>query len=287
MSERERFDTQREATTAAAAHTGPTAERYRSALTRYMAAISAAEAPTPERENPLHEEYRWNLENNLVRDVMTSDVVSVREHAPFKEIVDTLATRRVSAVPVVDADEKVLGVVSESDLLAKVVTGGDPRIRVGRGHAEKAEGRRKSHAETARELMHTPAVTVRPEASVVHAARIAAIEHVRRLPVVDAAGRLVGIVTRSDLLRVFLRDDREIREHIETLFAEQFCIDTSALDIAVRDGVVTLTGQVERRGLIRPLLDAVRTTAGVVGVHDDLHYRFDDTFTPAPPSALP
>jgi CBS-domain-containing membrane protein len=249
------------------------AERERFDITRGPAATS---------RSAIQEAYRWNLENNLVRDVMTTSVVSVTVDAPFKAIVDTLGTYRVSAVPVVDAEYKVLGVVSESDLLAKVVAGGDPRVRVGAGRAEKAARRRKSHAETARELMRSPAVTVRPEASVVHAARLAAIEHVRRLPVVDAQGVLVGIVTRSDLLRVFLRDDRDIRDHLESVFADQFAIDTSAVDISVCDGVVTLTGQVERRGLIAPLLDAVRTTAGVIGVHDSLTYRFDEMFTPAP-----
>jgi CBS domain-containing protein len=278
MSQRERFAVTR----GPARHTGPTAERYRSALHRYVAAVSGADSRETTPRSPLQEAYRWNLENNLVREVMTTDVVSVTVDTPFKAIVDTLATYRVSAVPVVDAEYKVLGVVSESDLLAKVVAGGDPRVRVGNGRAEKAERRRKSHAETARELMHSPAVTVRPEASVVHAARIAALEHVRRLPVVDAQGVLAGIVTRSDLLRVFLRDDRDIREHLESVFADQFCIDTSAVDISVHDGVVTLAGQVERRGLIAPLLDAVRTTAGVVGVHDNLTYRFDDRFAPAP-----
>ena len=280
MSERERFDVTRGP---AELHTGPTAERYRSALHSYVAAVSGgAEERGSTPRSPLREAYRWNLENNLVRDVMTTNVVSVTVDAPFKAIVDTLATCRVSAVPVVDGQYKVLGVVSESDLLAKVVAGGDPRVRVGAGRPEKVERRRKSHAETARELMRSPAVTVRPEASVVHAARIAAIEHVRRLPVVDAQGVLAGIVTRSDLLRVFLRDDGDIRGHLESMFADQFCIDTSAVDISVRDGIVTLTGQVERRGLIAPLLDAVRTTAGVIGVHDNLTYRFDDTFAPPP-----
>lgn len=279
MSEREHFDVTRGPE---AQHTGPTAERYRSALHRYVAAISAADERAATSRSLRQEAYRWNLENNLVRDVMTTNVVSVTVDTPFKAIVDTLATCRVSAVPVVDAEYKVLGVVSESDLLAKVVAGGDPRVRVGAGRAEKAERPRKSHAETARELMRSPAVTVRPEASIVHAARLAAIEHVRRLPVVDAHGMLAGIVTRSDLLRVFLRDDRDIREHLENLFADQFAIDTSAVDISVRDGVVTLTGQVERRGLIAPLLDAVRTTAGVIGVHDRLTYRFDDALAPAP-----
>lgn len=275
MSERARFDvTGRPATR----QSGPTTERYQSALQRYVAAISGADQPEAAARSPLQEAYRWSLENILVRDVMTTDVVSVTVDTPFKAIVDTLATCRVSAVPVVDADYKVLGVVSESDLLAKVVAGGDPRVRDGGGRVEKAERQRKSHAETARELMQTPAVTVRPDASVVHAARVAALEHVRRLPVVDAQGVLAGIVTRSDLLRVFLRDDRDIREHLEAVFADQFCIDTSAVDISVSEGVVTLTGQVERRGLIAPLLDVVRTTAGVIGVHDNLTYRFDDSF---------
>jgi CBS domain-containing protein len=240
----------------------------------------------PTSTNPLRDEFGWNLENNLVRDMMTRDVVCVREDAPFKEIVDTLATHRVSAVPVVDGEQKVIGVVSESDLLAKVVAGGDPRVRIGGGHAANVETHRKSHAETARQLMHSPAVTTRPESSVVHAARIAAIKHMRRLPVVDAHDVLVGIVTRSDLLRVFLREDDDIRAHLVDLFTAQFCIDTTAVDIAVHDGVVTLTGQADRRCLIAPLLDAVGATAGVVGVHDCVTYRIEETFTAAPHGPL-
>src|SRR6266536_6346674 len=282
MSDRERFDTSQAAVVATTARTGPTAERHTSALGRYLAAVADAREQPATIDHPLRHESSWNLENNLVRDVMTPRVVSVHEDAPFKEIVDTLARYRVGAVPVVDAREKVLGVVSESDLLAKVVTGGDPRVRIGGRHSTPIETRRKSHAETAGELMHAPAVTVRPDTSVVRAARAAAMAHVRRLPVVDRAGALVGIVTRSDLLRVFLRDDHEIHAHLADMFAGQFCIDTAAVDIAVRDGVVILTGAAERRALIAPLLDAVRTTAGVVGVHDNLTYRVDDTTVPPP-----
>jgi CBS domain-containing protein len=282
MSDRESFDTSREAIAAAAAHTGATAERYESALARYLAAVGSPRAPEPRHDNSSRDEVYWNLENNLVRDVMTREVVSVTEDASFKQIVDTLSKHRVSAVPVVDAEEKVLGVVSESDLLAKVVSGGDPRARIRGGHSVNVHARRKSHGEVARELMSSPAVTIRAESSVVHAARAAAIAHVRRLPVVDAHGILVGIVTRSDLLRVFLRDDEAIHAHLEDMFAAQFCIDTSAVDITVHDGLVTLTGQVERPTLVAPLLDAVRSTAGVVGVHDNLTYRHDDTFVQTP-----
>jgi len=108
MSKRERFAVTR----GPARHTGPTAERYRSAMHRYVAAIGGADSPETAPHSPLQEAYRWNLENNLVRDVMTTDVVSVTVDTPFKAIVDTLATYRVSAVPVVDDESKVLGVVS-------------------------------------------------------------------------------------------------------------------------------------------------------------------------------
>jgi CBS domain-containing protein len=280
------LDATRVAVAVAAGSARPTTDRYRSAFERYLAAVADTGGKPAKADHVLLDQLYWNLENNLVRDVMTRQVVSVQEGASFKGIVDTLARHRVSAVPVVDADQKVLGVVSESDLLAKVVAGGDPCARIRGGHATKALTRRKAHGEVARELMSAPAVTTRPEASVVHAARAAAMEHVRRLPVVDASGALVGMVTRSDMLRVFLRDDEELRTHIVDVFAGQFCIDTSAVEVAVHDGVVTLTGQADRRALVAPLLDGVRTTAGVVGLHDNLTYREDDTILPPPHGPL-
>jgi CBS domain-containing protein len=286
MSDGGHFDTTREAVAVAARSAGPATDRYRSALERYLAAVADTGGKPAKTDHVLHEALYWNLENNLVRDVMTGQVVSVHEDASFKEIVDTLARHRVSAVPVVDADQNVLGVVSESDLLAKVVAGGDPRPRIRGGHPTKALTRRKAHGEVAHELMSTPAITTRPEASVVHAARAAAMAHVRRLPVVDTAGALVGMVTRSDMLRVFLRDDEELRTHIVDVFAGQFCIDTSAVEVAVHDGVVTLAGRVDRRALVAPLLDGVRATAGVVGLHDNLTYRVDDTILTPPRGPL-
>jgi len=123
--------------------------------------------------------------------------------------------------------------------------------------------------------MTAPPETIGPNASIVHAARAAAKAHVRRLPVIDDQGVLVGIVTRSDLLRVFLRGDAEI-------LTLRFCTDASSIDVTVQDGVVTLTGQLERRLLIAPLLEATRAVAGVVSAHDKLTYRVDDTVFPAP-----
>jgi len=280
MTNHEKFLGGQQARSSTPGRSGQTTERYRSALDRYLAAV-AGEGPIPDSTSA--GTLYWNIENNLVRDVMTSKVTSVTEDASFKQIVEALGARRISAVPVVDDGRRVLGVVSESDLLTKVVTAGSISARVPGRRSERVQARRKSNAETARELMSAPAITVHPDDSIVHAARIAAIEHVRRLPVVDHAGTLVGIVTRSDLLRVFLRTDDRIRHHVvSSVLVGQFSLDASAIDVAVQDGVVTLTGQVERRLLISPLLDAVRATAGVVGVHDELTYRIDDTVLPAP-----
>lgn len=286
-SEREYFNITREARASAPEHAGPTADRYDSAFERYLAAIAHEEEHLPRNEGLAHSELYWNIHNNMVSDVMTRSVYTVREHTPFKEIVSTLVRHHISAVPVVDADNHVLGMVSESDLLAKVVAGGDPRVHVKGAHATR-EVRRKSHAETAGEVMHEPVVTTRPDVSIVQAARTAALAHTRRLPVVDQAGVLVGIVTRSDLLRVFRRSDAEIRDHlVEDVLVNQPFLNASDIELTVSDGVVRLTGEVERRALIAPLLDVIRATAGVVGIHDEIAYRIeDDTFMPPPKAPL-
>ena len=285
MSEQEKFTAEHEAVAATTSHMGPTADRYNSALERYLKAVAGDHGL--HGEDAVHGDLYWNIENNLVRDVMTRTVFSVGVEASFKQIVDTLAKNRISSVPVVDAGYHVVGIVSESDLLAKVVAGGDPRPRIKVGNATRSETRRKSHAETAHELMSSPVVTIAPDASIVHAARVAALEHVRRLPVVDASKVLLGLVTRSDLLSVFRRSDEEIQAHLrDNLLAHPFCRDLAGVELTVRDGIVALTGKVERRMHIAPLVDAVRQTAGVVGVHVDIDYRIDDTILPAPKSPL-
>lgn len=282
MSDLESFDPTKQAQQQAPTHQSPTAERYQSALSRYLAAVMGSHQHAVPENHSLRDELFWKIENNLVSDVMTRNVVSVHENTPFKDIVEMLARYRVSAVPVVDAENKVLGIVSESDLLAKVVAGPESHAHIPGDRSTRVETRRKSRAETARELMRSPAITTRPAVSVVHAARAAARAHVRRLPVVDVDGKLVGIATRSDLLRVFLRDDEAVRRRLEQIFASQWCIDASAVGVAVQDGVVTLSGQVELRALVRPLEDAVRHTTGVVAVHNNLTYRHDDRYFPPP-----
>jgi CBS-domain-containing membrane protein len=240
-----------------------------SGLARYFAAVEASAEPAESGRA----ESAWLLDNLVVADVMTSTVVSVRDDTPFKQIIEALADAHVSALPVVDADGHVLGIVSESDLLAKVagVRRNAPHVS-GQGTEPRP---RKAEAETARDLMTASVVTTRPDARVAHAARVAALQHVRRLPVVDSADKLVGIVTRSDLLRVFLRDDEAIRHHIVSLIRRQLFIDTSTVDVTVADGVVTLHGQLNSRAMFEPLVDTIRDTTGVVAVHDNINYRLE------------
>lgn len=270
------YSASREARAATAAHHGPTAERYHGALDRYLAAIASTERPSKDRRSPNpsgapRRNRPWSLAETVVADVMTTDVATVGPDAPFKEIVDTLTRRRVSAVPVVDDTGRVLGVISESDLIARVVAtdAESPRLRADRALIRGL--RRPAQAETARELMHAPAIVTHAQTSVVEAARAAGRARVRRLPVVDHRGALIGIVTRSDVLKLYLRSDEGIATHLrEDVLVGQFCLDPTAFEVRVVDGIVTITGQLENAQLRDSVLTACSATAGVVAVHDHL-----------------
>ncbi|MEU6144509.1 CBS domain-containing protein [Streptomyces sp. NPDC047081] len=199
-----------------------------------------------------------------VSDVMTHTVVAVGSEAPFKEIVELLDQWKVSALPVLAGEGRVVGVVSEADLLAKEefrdTDEGDPTER------------KKAGAVTAGELMSAPAVTVHADASLAEAARIMARRHVKRLPVVDAVGLLQGVVSRSDLLKVFLRDDEEIAGEIRHSVLGQLPV-TSPLTVGVQEGVVTLSGSLPDRMLVPVVARAVRAVEGVVDIRLDLTHR--------------
>jgi len=215
--------------------------------------------------------------NSLVRDMMTTDVVTVEATAPFKEIVARLAGQRVSAVPVVEADGRVLGVVSEADLLLKEehLDGelGVPLVWTRRRRIE----REKAAGTVAGELMTAPVVTVQPTATVAEAARRMHAAGVKRLPVVGEGGRLLGIVSRADLLKVFARADEAIRrEIVDEIILREFMMDPSRFFVRVEDGVVVLEGAVERRSLVPFVLRAVQGVEGVVRVEDRLTYDVDD-----------
>jgi CBS domain-containing protein len=208
----------------------------------------------------------------LVQDVMVTRVISVTEGAGYKDIVTLLRRHRVSAVPVLDAAGRVTGVVSEADLLMKQTA---PALPVGAVRlAWRLRERSKASACTAAELMTSPAVTVRADADVARAARLMRDRNVRRLPVTGADGRLVGIVSRTDLLSVYERPDEQIRDEITTgVIAGRFGLDPLDFDVAVTSGIVTIAGRVESGAVALSLLAAIRNVEGAVAVRDRLTYR--------------
>jgi CBS domain-containing protein len=212
-----------------------------------------------------------------VRDVMTTDVVTVWEGTAYREIVDVLTDRHVTAVPVVDGAGRVLGVVSEADLLYKVELQGQPHQRRIFASRHQRQARAKAGATLAADLMTTPPVTVAPEASLAQAARLMGERNVKRLPVVDDLGRLVGIVTRGGLLTVHLRPDVEIRRDVVGEVLHQILgVPDGVVDVTVHDGVVTLTGQLDRWSTARLAVRLTGQVSGVVEVVNALGWAIDD-----------
>ncbi|MFG5718838.1 CBS domain-containing protein [Streptomyces murinus] len=196
---------------------------------------------------------------------MTRAAVAVGRTALFKDIVARMEQWNVSALPVLEGDGRVVGVVSEADLLPKEeFRDSDPDRMTQRrrlGDLAKAGG------VTADDLMSTPAVTVHADATLAEAARIMALKRVKRLPVVTAEGVLEGVVSRGDLLKVFLRDDRELADEIRREVLDVlFPAPVEPLHVVVVDGVVTLTGKVTDGTRIPLAVRMVRGVEGVVGV---------------------
>jgi CBS domain-containing protein len=190
-----------------------------------------------------------------VRDIMTTDVVAARSDASYREMVTLLREHRVSGLPVVDAEGTVVGVVSETDLLTK-------RAAAGR---------------TAADLMTRPAVTASLDELVSSVARLMSRHKLRRLPVVDGGGHLVGIVCRSDVLSVFSRPDEDIRREItQDVILDGFFTDPARLTVTVKDGIVTLEGAPGSVVLGRNISDQVRHVEGVVAVRDRFTYPLAD-----------
>ena len=189
-----------------------------------------------------------------VADVMTPDVVTVHPETSFKDCVEMIGIHRVGALPVADADGRLIGIITESDLLRKEELKGGPADW-------------KGTARVAAEAMTRGVVTVGPETAVGAAARLMHRASVRHLPVVAEGGRLVGIVARADLLKVFLRSDESIRREVEEeLLPEAFHVPAGSLEVDVRDGVVHLIGSVESERLLHLLPAFVERVDGVVGV---------------------
>jgi CBS domain-containing protein len=218
------------------------------------------------------------MRGSTVQDQMTRDVVTVGVDTPYKQIAQLLAESRVSGLPVVDPAGHVVGVVTEADLLAREEYPDEQGRRRPVLPLPGASRRRKAAAGTAGELMSTPAITMEDRTSVVRAAREMDRHRIKRLPVVDEVGRLVGIVSRRDLLKIFLRSDDEIRAEIETeVLEESLGIAPGIVSVKVADGLVTLEGRVQRRTLIPVVVRLAHAADGVIDVVDRLDYDIDDT----------
>jgi len=212
--------------------------------------------------------------NALVKDVMTTRVIWVKPDTPFAAVAAALREYRVSAFPVVDDDARVTGVVSESDLLAKLaLEGGEgtmPGMITGILHHKEME---KARAVTAAELMTDAPVTISPEDTVEHAARLMYLRAVKRLPVVDSGGHLVGIVSRTDVLAVFDRSDDEIADEIrQDVLRGETPATPGTLDVAVIEGVVTLVGSPGTIEQGRRIVRETHHIQGVVAVRDRFEY---------------
>ncbi|MEU9046291.1 MULTISPECIES: CBS domain-containing protein [unclassified Kitasatospora] len=220
------------------------------------------------------------MQHRTVQDVMTQEVVTAGPDMPFKEIAALFHRNDITAIPVIDDQGRPLGMVSEADLIRKEAVLPDPEGRTP-GRWLDAHDRARAEAETAGGLMTSPAITARATWTIPEAARAMDKHKVKRLPVVDEVGRLVGIVSRRDLLQIFLRHDAAIREEItHDVLGQTLWLAPADVRAVVHDGVVTLSGRVPRKSLIPIAEQLCRAVDGVVAVHQTLDFTEDDTDVP-------
>ncbi len=217
-----------------------------------------------------------------VGDVMTRQVVSVGPEAPLKEVARLMVEHMVSGIPVVEADGKVVGVVSEADFLVKERGTRAVRRRplawlLGESRATRA-ALAKVTAVAARDAMTAPAITISADRPVREAADLMVERRVNRLPVVDAAGVLVGIVTRADIVRGFVRPDEELARVIrDEILVKALWIDPHEIEVKVSHGNVELRGTMDRRSTAEVLAHLAAQVDGVVSVASELTWRLDDS----------
>jgi CBS domain-containing protein len=215
-----------------------------------------------------------------VQDVMTADPVTVTPATPVKDLADILVRQRVGAVPVLTVGGKVVGIVTEADLLRKEELQRDPEGQHSM-HLTYRARRDIATAETAREIMSKHPATVRADATVAEAARVMDRQQVTCLLVTDQNSRLLGMVSPRDLLRVFLRPDEQLRAQIiSEVLASYLGTNPALVQVDVADGVVRLTGELERKSMLALIQPAVRAVDGVIDVQAQLGYAIDDTRWP-------
>jgi len=211
-------------------------------------------------------------------DVMTTTVVTATPDTPIKMIGQLLWQHRISGVPIVDASGRILGIVTEADLLlGKEAAAGErfePLVAPLRERRERA----KARAEVAGQAMTSPAVTITADTPLAAVARVMRKHRVKRLPVVDDAEHVIGILSRHDLLSALARPDAEIQgDVVDWVLRKWLGVDPGGIDVAVEDGIVTLTGQLDRRSDAEVLEHLVHSIDGVVAVRSHVTFRWDDT----------
>lgn len=218
------------------------------------------------------------MAHRTVRAVMTPSVVTASMDTSFKGLATIMAERAVNALPVLDGEGRVAGIVSQSDLLRKEEYSDDPAARrPPRSHHHRAQ----AAGLTAGDVMSSPAVTIAQDASIVAAARAFDRQHVSHLVVTGADGAVVGILTPRDLLKVYLRTDDDIRSEIlGEVIAHYLGCDPGRAKVAVTDGIVTLRGEVERKSMVPLAGRMARAVDGVVNVVNELAYAIDDSHLP-------
>jgi CBS domain-containing protein len=216
------------------------------------------------------------MRNSTVADVMTTTVRTARPAMPIKDVARVLARHGLSALPVLDADDRVVGMVSERDLLSKQARPVSDPARWWQRRRARAEIRR-ARGDTAGDVMTAPALTIGPTAVLAEAAALMIRHEVKHLPVLDDDGRLVGVVSRGDLVRRYLRSDDALRRAVvEEVFVHIMLTDARAVRVSVEQGVVTLAGQMQRRSEAEIAERLVRRMDGVVDVTNQLTHSVDD-----------
>jgi len=222
------------------------------------------------------------------RELMSTPVITVHPEASLKEVTKRMVDRRVSGVPVVDHSGRLMGIISESDLVATLEPAVKEQGLMGLldhlAHAARTDP--KLRARSAAEVMVPRVVTAGPDASVRELVHLMTIHGVNRIPIVET-DRLVGIVTRADILRTLVRPDKAITEDVRWRVLHDLWIDPTGLTISTRDGIVTIAGEVDTRSEAELVKQWTAATEGVVAVEaQSLRYRVDDEHIDLPAVAL-
>lgn len=227
------------------------------------------------------------IQMTTVREVMSSPVVTVRLTTPLKDVARLLVDNKVSGLPVVDVDGTVLGVVSEADFLIKEQGQDSVRHRplarlIGDSRASRLQ-LDKVRATTAADAMTGPAITIESNRPITEAARVMTQRKVNRLPVVDGE-RLVGIITRADLVRAYARSDEELADMIrEDVIKRALWLDPASFAVEVKDGIASISGHVDRKSTAEMVAHATSLVPGIVDVQTRISWAMDDSrIQPAP-----